>query len=217
MNGTLYRIFNLINGKSYIGKTYNDPYNRLAEHIRDSKRYLERPLYRAFNKYGLDNFSFEILLHCEQGLLEDKEIEYISKYNSYGNTGYNATLGGEGRRYIDICMEALVEQYRDNGNLTTTAKIFGIDSQSVKRMLIDYGEPLVKFDGKTHRRKLYSKKVYIPEVDMVFVDPYECARFLIGCDIVSNTSNEISVAMSIRRVCAGIRQHYQNIYFEYTD
>lgn len=62
--GYIYKITNKINHKMYIGKTnYADPYDRFKEHIRDSKkeRCKNRPLYRAMNKYGLENFEFEVI------------------------------------------------------------------------------------------------------------------------------------------------------------
>lgn len=217
MYGTLYRIFNIKNGKSYIGKTYSGFYTRLQQHISDRNRFSKRPLYRAFNKYGIENFSAEILGEYQEGILEEKEIEFIRLYNSYGSAGYNATLGGEGTRYINVPIESLVEEYRIKGNLTTTAKVFGIDPQSCKKLLESHGEPIVQFDGKAYRRNLYSKKVYIPEVDISFKDPYECARFLMDCDIVPNSSDEVAVAMSVRRVCTSIRKHYLGIYFEYIE
>lgn len=70
MNGTLYRIFNTINGKSYIGKTYNSIYVRLKNHLNCSD---DRPLYRAFRKYGTDYFSMEILGEFPEGELETQE------------------------------------------------------------------------------------------------------------------------------------------------
>lgn len=214
MNGTIYRIFNLINGKSYIGKTYSGFYVRLQQHIKDAIKFKTRPLYRAFNKYGIDNFSAEILGHFPEGVLEEEEINYIQHYNSY-KKGYNATLGGDGSRHITVPIDSLVESYRITGNLTATGRLFNIDPTSCKRILVNHGEPIVEFDSKSNRRKMYSKKVFIPEVDLVFEDPYECAKFLMSCDIVPDTSNEISIGTCIRRVCTKERKHYLGIYFEY--
>jgi group I intron endonuclease len=54
--GFIYKITNNINQKSYIGKTERNISVRYKEHIRH-KNYLDLPLYRAFNKYGIENFS----------------------------------------------------------------------------------------------------------------------------------------------------------------
>lgn len=94
----IYKITNLINGKVYIGQS-NDIYKRWKEHKRISKVSESGSLlYRAFKKYGIENFSFEILEKCEPKDLDEREIFYIKKFNSYvgGNEGYgyNLTMGG---------------------------------------------------------------------------------------------------------------------------
>ena len=57
----IYKITNKINNKVYIGKTLGTIENRWKSHIRDSKRTHceKRPLYSAFEKYGVENFIIE--------------------------------------------------------------------------------------------------------------------------------------------------------------
>ena len=98
----IYKITNKLNDKCYIGKTeLSNPEKRFKQHVSDSKkeRCKDRPLYRAFNKYGVDNFDFQILEETENA--SELEIYYIKKYNSYGRNGYNATKGGDGKRLFD--------------------------------------------------------------------------------------------------------------------
>ena len=85
----IYKIENLINGKVYIGQSVNIK-ERWNEHklinSRTSKDALKKqkyPLYLAFQKYGLENFSFEVLEECSLEDLDTKEQFYIKKYNSY--------------------------------------------------------------------------------------------------------------------------------------
>lgn len=93
----IYKITNLVNGKVYIGQS-QDIYVRWYEHKRASKKRAEYALYTAFNKYGFDNFSFEILEECPLEELDEKEIMYIAKFHSYVDdeqaNGYNMTIGG---------------------------------------------------------------------------------------------------------------------------
>lgn len=91
----IYKIENKINGKVYIGQSKNIEH-RWKVHISrfKSKKY-DGKLYRAFRKYGIENFKFEILHECEEKQLDQLEMFYISKYNSY-ECGYNSTLGGGG-------------------------------------------------------------------------------------------------------------------------
>jgi group I intron endonuclease len=90
----IYKITNKINNKSYIGQS-KDIEARWSEHKRtafnDNRDEYEFPLYRAFRKYGIENFTFVILEETES--LEEREKYYINFYNSKEN-GYNQTSGG---------------------------------------------------------------------------------------------------------------------------
>ena len=59
----IYKITNKVNGKIYIGKTEKSIELRFKEHCREftKARSKDRPLYRAFNKYGVENFSIELV------------------------------------------------------------------------------------------------------------------------------------------------------------
>ena len=96
----IYKITNLINNQSYIGVS-NNIEKRFKDHkerafLKGDKEY-EKTLYRAFRKYGLENFSFEILQE-ENDSKKRCELEqyYIKLYDTFHN-GYNETIGG------DIC------------------------------------------------------------------------------------------------------------------
>ena len=84
----IYKIKNLINNKIYIGKSkYNDP------------KYLGSGLQitEAVKKYGRDNFIKEIIEECVDEIVNDREIFWITHYNSTNNKiGYNISRGGEG-------------------------------------------------------------------------------------------------------------------------
>lgn len=94
----IYRITNKINQKIYIGKSKSIQ-DRWKEHIYESTQGSERALCRAFRKYGIDNFSFEIieLIPIEQydKLSSEREKFWISHFDSF-KTGYNMTEGGDG-------------------------------------------------------------------------------------------------------------------------
>lgn len=93
----IYKIENLINGKIYIGQSSNIERrwkNHKANAFNKNDKGYDYPLYRAIRKYGLRNFSFEIIEECSLTELNDKEKYYISKYNSFFN-GYNQTFGGD--------------------------------------------------------------------------------------------------------------------------
>ncbi len=61
----VYQIVNTVNGDDYVGSAV-DLKARARGHIRDLKAGRESPhLQRAVNKYGIENFKFEILYLCE--------------------------------------------------------------------------------------------------------------------------------------------------------
>lgn len=89
--GTIYLITNLINENKYVGQTVMQLNKRWLAHIQESKTYSERPLYRAINKYGIENFKIKILEECNEDVLSDREMYWIEKLNTYHN-GYNQNI-----------------------------------------------------------------------------------------------------------------------------
>ena len=92
--GIIYIIKNKINNKVYIGQTTQLVQDRWLKHKSDSK-YKDSKLYRAINKYGINNFYYEILEEdIPRNKLDDRERYWIKEYDSYNN-GYNSTFGGQ--------------------------------------------------------------------------------------------------------------------------
>lgn len=90
----IYKITNTLNGKVYIGQSKNIE-KRWKEHIRKSYKGCVA-LRRAFDKYGIQNFSFEILKSFSfysPCVLNFYERLHISKHASV-ERGYNLKSGG---------------------------------------------------------------------------------------------------------------------------
>lgn len=85
----IYKITNKLSGKTYIGQS-NDIERRLKEH----KYKKDIPIELAIQKYGVENFIFEILEECPLNELDEKEKYYINLYNTYRGNGYNCNEGG---------------------------------------------------------------------------------------------------------------------------
>lgn len=85
-NSGIYQIRNLIDNKIYIGSAIDLVY-RKSRHFNDLKnnKHNNRHLQRAYNKYGLENFEFEILIYCDPEnllLFEQRFLDYYKdKYN----------------------------------------------------------------------------------------------------------------------------------------
>ena len=113
----IYKYQNKINGKIYIGQSTNIE-NRYRQHLYDAD---VRPedgtgIDLAIRKYGIDNFTFEIIEECPKDKLDEREIYWIQYYDSYNN-GYNRTIGGSVLRGEDhpraILTREQVQELRD--------------------------------------------------------------------------------------------------------
>ena len=101
MNGTIYQITNLSNGKKYIGQTIQEPASRRwNKHCYMARCGKQFPLYNAIRKYSVDLFKFEIL---EQGVesidtLNELEEAYISSNKTTNKQfGYNLSFKAYGK------------------------------------------------------------------------------------------------------------------------
>jgi group I intron endonuclease len=99
LNSGIYQIRNLVNGKRYIGSTCNFIKRKYA-HFKNLEEGVSENNYlqRSYNKYGKENFVFEILCYCEKDrfYLITIENNYILFYKT--NTeefGYNLRISAE--------------------------------------------------------------------------------------------------------------------------
>lgn len=145
--GYIYCITNLINNKKYIGKTLNSITDRFKEHCQDSTRRCEenRPLYRAMNKYGKENFKIELVDTCEENELSEKEIYYIRIYNTF-KFGYNATKGGDGKILYDH--QKIIDLYKSGLSAEKVAKQIGCHVDTVRKILKHNRIPVNTYTSK---------------------------------------------------------------------
>lgn len=108
----IYKITNTVNGKCYIGQS-RDIEARWQKHLSAYKSSPDWELYRAFKKYGISKFTFEIVEECQINELNEREIYWIAQYDSFNN-GYNMTLGGEACNGTN---DKVVYQYDLSGSL----------------------------------------------------------------------------------------------------
>lgn len=86
-------LVNKDNGQKYIGQTTQGVNKRWAQHINEARRMSAYPIHKAIRKYGTHMFLVRELCECDANELDDKERDYIEKYDTF-NKGYNATDGG---------------------------------------------------------------------------------------------------------------------------
>lgn len=106
----VYRIVNNLNCKIYIGSSIHVN-KRLDEHKNtlNNNCHHNRHLQRAWNKYGEENFSFEIveILDSDVDILRQREQYWMDYYKSYDlNVGYNISHSSIGHSGHTISEEA---------------------------------------------------------------------------------------------------------------
>jgi group I intron endonuclease len=94
--GYIYQIKNNITGKCYIGQTTKLPENRWKCHISSLTHKGGCPALKdAITKYGIESFTFRVLIICFDDAIHLIEKEYIEKYHAQVPNGYNILPGGQ--------------------------------------------------------------------------------------------------------------------------
>ena len=130
----IYKITNTTNNKSYIGQTARSLAERWSEHKKNAYSLnLNRPLYYAMRKYGIESFIIEVLEEVDnQTLLDEREQYWIRYYDTYGR-GYNATLGGDGSYRLDY--EKIILLYEKEQNASEVARQMNVSVEAVRDTL----------------------------------------------------------------------------------
>lgn len=121
----IYKFTNIITGQSYIGQSRNI-HKRYIQHknrYKDSRR--ENSYFHSMiRNIGFDMFNFEVLEECSADELDQREIFYISKYNTQYPNGYNMTAGGGSPHYRKLNQKTVNEIITDlKENKLTQAEI----------------------------------------------------------------------------------------------
>lgn len=90
----IYRITCIVNNKIYIGSAVN-LYQRWNRHMSELRRgkHKNNHLQNAWNKYGEENFSIEVLEFCGKDELMTKEQDWIDQLRPHDRTiGFNKTI-----------------------------------------------------------------------------------------------------------------------------
>ena len=81
-------------------------------------------------KYGIEHFHIELIEETNNP--EEREVFWIENKRSFKN-GYNATKGGDGKKYIDY--DLVISTYKEVKSENITAKKLNIDVSSVRTIL----------------------------------------------------------------------------------
>jgi group I intron endonuclease len=146
----IYTITNTLTNKIYVGATARHPRYCFQEHCRDAKRFPSRSLYRDINKYGKQQFRWDILEQCDDTVMHDREVFWIAKLQSFEN-GYNDTLGGTGKALADC--DWIIDLWQQGKTNLEIQEITSYDTSTIKNALkvhnITYEERQLR--GNSHK------------------------------------------------------------------
>lgn len=203
----IYKIINKLNQKMYIGKTEHlNPEKRWLEHQADAKNpdRNHRALYKAINKYGIENFSFKVIEETVSP--EEREVYYIQYYDTYHN-GYNETLGGDGAKYLELPEQDICKYYLKHYSIPQTAIEFGHDYLTIKKVL--YKNNINILSATEATKKIRSKAV--AKLDKQTEEIIEIYSSIAEAESKNGNSRHIAqVCNGKRKSAAGYKWKYVN-------
>lgn len=195
----------------YVGQTVRPFEERFAEHRRKKKSLLSR----AFNKYGIDNFEYEIIDKAKTvDELNSKEDYWIKKLNTKFPSGYNLCYGGgntRGYNHTEIARKRMSMAWKERGAPKGKKNPF-------------YGKKHTE-ETKEHLRELWAsgKREITPE----WREKIEANRYTVKVrnittgevfDSIKEAADKHNVeATHITRVCKGKRKSCGGYKWEYVD
>lgn len=210
----IYQITNDINGKVYIGKTERTIEERWLEHQwnRDKENCKNRPLYRAMNKYGIEHFHIEVLEETNEP--EIREIYWIEQKRSF-KYGYNATLGGDGKKYIDY--DIVIATYKELQSLNETAKVLNICTDTVHNILIANKIQIKSSKDVIKEKASIPVHMYSLNNDYIqtFASSHEAARYMIDNELTN--CKHSTIRQHISEVCKGRRKTAAKFIWKYSE
>ena len=152
--GRIYIIKNTINNKVYVGQTTVSLKLRFQNHLSASRCNKGYIIGKAVRKYGEENFYIELLEECLVEEINEREIYWISFFNSTNNKfGYNMSIGGNVVRTTkELNTTKIIEMFNSGIPAYKIAKIIKTGVPNVTKILkdnnIQYGLSLQKTSKK---------------------------------------------------------------------
>lgn len=152
---TVYRLRCVTSGKDYVGQTKYTPEKRFKKHVQKALSNTDKQQCRALNNairlYGVESFTIETVDgNCTKENIDEKEIEYIAKFNTLAPNGYNLTRGSSFR----------VENWSDESKNKLSDAV---------RKNCDYDLPRNVVEIKNHIRGEYGFRVITPNRTYTFI------------------------------------------------
>ncbi len=128
MESGIYKIS--IKNKTYIGSA-TSLYHRKHRHLHDLKKskHYNRKMQNYFNKYGIENFSFDIIEYCEKEFLLSREQYFIDTQNPFFNI---CKIAGNTKGVLHSERTKKLFSKKRKGNKNSLGRVF---SEETKKLL----------------------------------------------------------------------------------
>lgn len=145
----IYYIKHKETGKMYIGQTVQPLEQRMKQHLAGNTE-----IDRALQSLGIHSFDYGVIEQCKPEELDEKEIYYIAKYNTYYN-GYNNQLGGRktGQNKYDSIIESIRQDYMNGMSMIDLNIKYRISNYTIRYFVRDIEQKIV-IESKTNKRKV---------------------------------------------------------------
>ena len=178
----IYLVTNKVNGHQYVGQSV-DIYDRWTKHKAPCHAD-ECAFHRAIKKYGADNFTWQIIETCYPNELDEKEVYWISYYNTYEN-GYNETVGGQGARKYDY--KLIVDMWQDGYTCQEIRNILNCDDKPITRALRCYEISPQEVRSRTQaKRPIVAIDIKTNTPLKIFASIHHALRFFQGDNLLGN-------------------------------
>lgn len=160
------------------------------------------------NKYGIESFKVETIEQCNETIVNERETYWIDKLDSFHN-GYNATTGGDGKRYVDY--EMLYQKWIEGKNEKEIQELTGHDTQSIRIALKEHGVTEKEIKERANSR-MYKPVAMINKDTGEVLKTFSCVReAIIAVGKPSNYGSHIC------DVCKGKRKTAYGYKWKYID
>lgn len=146
MKSGIYSLINIENGKRYVGQSVDLEKRRYTHFwLLKENRHWNAHLQRSYNKGH--QFDFEVIEYCPVEMLNDREIYWIAKYDSFHN-GYNQCIGGDSTQGYKFSDETKAKIAKANTGRKFSAEVIEQRSKSLHEHLANDPE----FAAEYHRK-----------------------------------------------------------------
>ena len=165
------------------------------------------------NKYGLEHFHVSLIEKTD--IPEEREKYWIEFFNSF-KYGYNATLGGDGKPYVDYNL--VISTYKQLKNQKETAAQLNISVDTVRNILQNANEYI--YSVKENYGINVSKTVYMFDLQNNFLQAFsslhDAATYMVDNKLTNCKHSTIRTHISEvchkrRKTAAGFVWKFDNI------